>query len=477
MGEGLPGRSDVAAVPGKGDGATVGGDACAPRFRGTMLVGASTRRRGPWPSSPRITTSRRRHPTTMTHDDRGTAGGPTEPAAWTDGHGPPSDNEPGVAVGSVGEPPRRRRHRARAVLWSVLALVVVAVVVASRWNLDFYAFQPGSAQSVQQFIAVPPDRAHPVRHPVLLTDVQVARVTALSYLYFRLQSDTALQPLTDVTGGTDPSEQAAQGQLEMSQAEDAAKAAALVRLGYKVGETAAGAVIAGTFSGTPAYGALSVGDVVTAVDGTETPTAEALTTALSRFHSGQTVTLTVRRGGTRPPGPVPVTLRRTEVDLGGGVTASLDLGIEPEDQVDFAYPFPISINVTNIGGPSAGLAMTLGVIDALTGGSLTGRNTVAATGTISADGDVGDVGGVPQKTVAVERAGAVDLLRPTAGVPGGDDRGPGRSVHLQGVDARPSARRAGRPRWHRSSATDGGGGRDAGSGHGRGITGFGKPWS
>ena len=59
---------------------------------------------------------------------------------------------------------------------------------------------------------------------------------------------------------------------------------------------------------------------------------------------------------------------------------TFDLGIESEDQVDYRYPFPVSINVTNIGGPSAGLAMTLGVMDALTSGSITGGHTVAATG-------------------------------------------------------------------------------------------------
>ena len=68
--------------------------------------------------------------------------------------------------------------------------------------------------------------------------------------------------------------------------------------------------------------------------------------------------------------------------------------------------------MTNIGGPSAGLAMTLGVIDALTSGSVTGGHTVAATGTIDSQGDVGDVGGVAQKTVAVENAGATIFLVP-----------------------------------------------------------------
>ncbi len=327
---------------------------------------------------------------------------------------PSSDSPPVVDGGASGEPPppSRRHRRRRLWTWTVFVAVVVALVVASRWNLDYYALQPGTAQSVQQFITVPADKNHPVTHPVLLTDVEIGRVTALTYLFFKLQGNSALEQVESVTGGTPPSQLTAQGNLEMSQAEDDAKAAALDRLGYSVKATPSGAVIFGTFPGTPAYGVLEVGDVITAVDGAVTPSTDTLNAALSHYHSGQTVDLTVRRGGTAAPVSVPITLRTTEVDLGQGQMVHLDLGIDSEDQVDYSYPFPVKIAVTNIGGPSAGLAMTLGVIDALTNGSVTGGHTVAATGTIDAQGDVGDVGGVAQKTVAVENAGATIFLVP-----------------------------------------------------------------
>jgi len=333
---------------------------------------------------------------------------------------PPSGLPPTVDGSELSEPvgpsapvrtEPKRMSRARWLVWGILGVLVLALLVSSQINLDYYAIQPGSAQSVQPFIKVPPGKAHTVVKPVLLTDVREARVTALNYLLFKLQSNTALYPVPDVTGGTAPSELNAQGDLQMSQAEASAKTAALRHLGYTVTATPVGAVIAGTFEGTPAYGVLNIGDVVTALDGTPTPTALALTQALSPHHSGQTVTFTVRKGGTAAPGPVPLTLKKTTVHIGSR-TATLDVGILPQDQVDYTYPFPISIAVTNIGGPSAGLAMTLGVIDTLSGGQLTGGHSVAATGTMDPGGQVGDVGGVPQKTVAVENAGASIFLVP-----------------------------------------------------------------
>lgn len=306
-------------------------------------------------------------------------------------------------------PPRRRRRRWP---WATFIAVAIIIVVASRINLNYYAVQPGTAQPVQQFITVPADKGHRVAHSVLLTDVQIAQVSALSYLYYKLQANTDLFPLESITGGAPPSEFTAQGNLEMAQAESSAKAAALTRLGYAVTSQTVGAVVAATYPKTPAFAALNVGDVISAVNGTSTPNANQVVNVLHNYHSGQQVTLSVTRSGTTTPKPVAITLKNTLIDVGGGTMQTEDLGVQLEDQVDYTFPFPLTINVANIGGPSAGLAMTLGVIDELTGGTLTGGKTVAATGTIDAQGNVGDVGGVPQKTIAVEKAGATIFLVP-----------------------------------------------------------------
>ncbi len=341
---------------------------------------------------------------------------PGPPPSQAPPPGPPPAPNANAPAGPVppnaqASPVPKRPSQLRWVVWGVILVLVLGLFVSSRINLNYLAIEPGTAQSVQPFITVPTSKAHHVTHPVLLTDVQEAQVTALNYLIFKLQSNTVFYSVPSVTGGTAPSELDAQGALQMSQAEASAKTAALRHLGYTVTTTPSGAVIAGTFEGSPAYGVLNVGDVVTAVDGNPTLSALALTHALAPYHSGQTVTFSVRKGGSGSPVPVPLTLKRTTVKLDGR-SVTLDVGIMPQDQVDYTYPFRVSIDVTNIGGPSAGLAMTLGVLDTLSGGQLTGGHTVAVTGTMDADGNVGLVGGVPQKTVAVENAGATIFLVP-----------------------------------------------------------------
>jgi PDZ domain-containing protein len=90
------------------------------------------------------------------------------------------------------------------------------------------------------------------------------------------------------------------------------------------------------------------------------------------------------------------------------------IGFMPHDTRSVTVPYETTIDTNQIGGPSAGLAFTLTLIDALSPGSLTGGHRVAVTGTIAEDGSVGEIGGLHQKTVAVKEAGADVFLVPVA---------------------------------------------------------------
>jgi PDZ domain-containing protein len=78
----------------------------------------------------------------------------------------------------------------------------------------------------------------------------------------------------------------------------------------------------------------------------------------------------------------------------------------------------VKLKLADVGGPSAGLMFTLGIIDSINGngkgGDLTGGRRIAGTGTITADGAVGAVGGVQLKEQAARRDGATDFLVPQA---------------------------------------------------------------
>jgi PDZ domain-containing protein len=320
------------------------------------------------------------------------------------------------------EPPvTRRRRRGLRIALGVVVVLLLAALVASRINLGYYVLSPGNATSVAPLITVPPDRAHKVHGAILLTDVLLGPVTALSYLPDLWSSNNQLVPTNELVPTGIPSSQlVAQGYLQMAQAKDAAKAAALRRLGYNVAERNGGVVVEGVASGTPAFGVLGVGQVVTGVDGSGTPDQCSFVARLSAIPPGDSAQLEVRQDHFTSSG-VLVTGRTATKTVrlakrpagtpGGGACPGYHpgggyLGVVVATEEAFTFPFPIAINTANIGGPSAGLAMTLGLINTLSGGGLTDGKRIAATGTIDPAGDVGDVGGVAQKTVAVEQSGA-----------------------------------------------------------------------
>ncbi|MFF9644463.1 S16 family serine protease [Kitasatospora aureofaciens] len=76
----------------------------------------------------------------------------------------------------------------------------------------------------------------------------------------------------------------------------------------------------------------------------------------------------------------------------------------------------VKVDLGDVGGPSAGQMLALGIVDKLAGdgkgGDLTGGLRIAGTGTIDKDGTVGPVGGVPLKTQAAARDGATVFLVP-----------------------------------------------------------------
>ncbi|MHB1486634.1 MAG: PDZ domain-containing protein [Acidimicrobiales bacterium] len=299
-----------------------------------------------------------------------------------------------------------------------MVAVGAAVVVALAGTQAFlhfnpyYSLAPGTALEVGQLITVPSGLAHPGRKDaIFLTDVLVTKVGVFNLVDDLFKANVALTPAVEITGGAPSNQVNQQNLLEMSDSKRNAEVAALRRLGYNVPEHNDGAVVVQVSPHSAAAAAnILVGDNITALDGVGTPTAAALVSAVHAHHPGDTVGLTVSQG----VGKAPVT---DKVTLGARLDPTTAkevayLGIATGTLQSFNLPVSIKVNSLGIGGPSAGLAFTLGIIDQLAPGSLTGGLKVAATGTIDPLGNVGDVGGVAQKTIAVRNAGATVFLVP-----------------------------------------------------------------
>jgi PDZ domain-containing protein len=179
--------------------------------------------------------------------------------------------------------------------------------------------------------------------------------------------------------------------------EQAAMSVALGRLGYPVK-----VVVQGLADDSPSEGALEEGDALEAIDGVATPDTEALDEVLGSIPGGTTVTVSYTRLG--EPGTATVTTRAAEEREG-----SL-LGVTILEQP--SAPFDVDIQVEDVGGPSAGLMLTLGILDLVGDDDLTAGAVIAGTGTIDVDGKVGPIGGIPLKMVAAQEIGAELFLVP-----------------------------------------------------------------
>ncbi|MPV51089.1 MULTISPECIES: PDZ domain-containing protein [unclassified Pseudactinotalea] len=200
-------------------------------------------------------------------------------------------------------------------------------------------------------------------------------------------------------------EVAEQGQAQMRRSQEDATVVALTALGYDV---PAVLTVTGAVHGTGAQGIVEQGDVLTAItprgqSTTAIDTYADLADTLAATPPGTPVTLTVERDGVATDLVV-----MTGDDGYGGST--LGVYLQPE----FDLPVQVTVDVEDVGGPSAGTMFTLGIIDRLTPGDLTGGHVVAGTGTISLTGRVGPIGGIVQKLWGAHRDGAEFFLAPVA---------------------------------------------------------------
>jgi PDZ domain-containing protein len=212
-----------------------------------------------------------------------------------------------------------------------------------------------------------------------------------------IDPDQVVLPLDEVYPPQLSTEQVrAESSAQMEVSQQDAIAAALTELGYPLDRQL---YVASVIEDTPASKKLVAGDYLLAVSDVGVSTYEELKAQI-QLAKGEPVVVKVLRDGE---------------------TKQFELTPEQKDDtwvigamVGYVYDFPvdISLQLGDVGGPSGGLIFSLGIIDVLTEGSLAGQNHIAGTGTISADGKVGPIGGIELKLIAAKNAGAALFLAP-----------------------------------------------------------------
>jgi PDZ domain-containing protein len=268
-----------------------------------------------------------------------------------------------------------------------------------------------------------PDRAHPVAPLVSVrgahvprngggiyfVDVIVRKATLLEQLFPSIRSGATIEPGSAVNPpGVNDTSRRREDLREMAQSQRIAAAVALRALGYKVVARPTGALISEIFADAPAAGKLEPTDVVVAVDGKPVRTPRDLRQLIRLHRPGDRVRLTVHG----PSGLHGVVLKTISDPQDPSRPI---IGVIVGQAARIELPIAVRIDARGIGGPSAGLAFALDLMEEL------GRNVdhgykVAATGELELDGSVTPIGGVKQKTIGARQT-KVDVLL----VPAGDN--------------------------------------------------------
>ncbi len=300
-------------------------------------------------------------------------------------------------------------HRRTLTLYISAVAVIIAILVAERLPVPYVILGPGPTlntlgkdQSGKPLITITGHPVYPTSGHLNMVSITYEggpghQFNVFTALRAWLNPHEAVVPQSEIFApGQSQQQVTQQDQVQMTGSQQSATAAALHQVGIAYQTVAE---VVSVKQGLPAYGKLKPGDLITAVDG-QPVTGTSQLTALIKAHAGKPITLTFRRGGTTQH----TQLTAQQVD-GRPV-----LGVEVQDL--YQFPFKVTIQIGQIGGPSAGTMFALGIIDKISTENLTGGKFIAGTGEISANGAVSPIGGIQQKMIAARDAGATVFLAP-----------------------------------------------------------------
>jgi PDZ domain-containing protein len=299
---------------------------------------------------------------------------------------------------------RRALSPGRLAFAGLLLLFIVAV---SLWLIpsNTYIFLPDRARPVDPLISV--QSGHKTGG-IYFVDIFVRKATWIERLWPGIHEGAELVPKSTVLPkGVSEKQRQQADRREMTRSQSIAAAVALRAAGYKVVANPTGVLIEQVAGDVPAAGTLQPTDVIIKVDGKRVITPGALRRAIGSHRPGDSAVITLRRGSELKQ----VTVRTVDDPEHPGRAV---IGVFVSQAAVIKLPLRVKINAGNIGGPSAGLAFALDILDQLK--DIDHGQRIAATGQIELDGTVSPIGGVRQKTVGVRRSGIHIFI-----VPAGDN--------------------------------------------------------
>jgi Lon-like protease len=290
--------------------------------------------------------------------------------------------------------------------WPTVALALGAALLLVAGVLylapaDDYILLPDEPRALAPLVVVSGEKPDSDGGGIYYVAIDVRRANMLEQLLPELHEGATLVPEHVYNPeGVDDKVRRRADLRDMRQSQRYAAAIAFRALGLRVRIEPVGASVAQTLRGYPAAQDLRARDLIVSVDGSPVRVPDDLARLLAQHRPGETVALRVRRGGRQRAVAIRTVRNPTNPRLPF-------LGVELREP-KITLPVSVRFDLGRVGGPSAGLAFALDLLEEL-GRDVDRGRRIAATGELRLDGSVRKVGGVKQKTIGARRAD-VDLF-------------------------------------------------------------------
>jgi PDZ domain-containing secreted protein len=283
----------------------------------------------------------------------------------------------------------------------LLAAAAFVLWLAPAHGYDIRLVDP--AHPADPLVTVPGEKAGHKSGPIYFVDVREREARLLERLFpFARADGSSLVKAPPIPSAVEQQI----GLQDMAESQKVAAVVALQHLGYKVNARSDGVTVVLVEPKAPAAKILRTSDVILSADGQNVTSVVRLRAVLATHRPGDRVRITYRREGKVKSATI-----KTVSDPQDRERALI--GVSARDALHVTLPKKIKIDAGGVGGPSAGLAFALDILQEL-GRDVSHGHRIAATGELGLDGTVGPIGGVKQKTLGVRKAG-VDVFLVPAG--------------------------------------------------------------
>jgi Lon-like protease len=292
----------------------------------------------------------------------------------------------------------------KRIYFTAFSIGAIIAVLCTFIKLPYYVTMPGTAQKLDPLVKV--EGGDHDDGDFMLTTVRMGRANVISYGLAKVRKYYELYPVEAIKQKGESDEEYTSRQLHMMEgSKQAAIAAAYKKAGKPVTYKFLGVYVMRVLPDMPAGKYLHVGDRITEIDGKKLKSAEQFIQYVSQKKKGDVVKVTFERKGKKQTvnlflKPFPQDPKR--VGIGVSLVTDSEIMTDP----------PVKIESEEIGGPSAGLMFSLEIYNQLVEEDITKGYTIAGTGTITPNGEVGPIGGISQKIIAADQAGADIFFAP-----------------------------------------------------------------